>query len=122
MKEIAIVFIGGGLGSVLRFGIGKLFISSLSKFPSATFLVNIIGCLLIGLLVAYFSKSENSFYKLLLVTGFCGGFTTFSSFSNETILMLKNNQINLALVYIISSLLLGLLATFVGYFLMNKFL
>lgn len=122
MKEIAIVFIGGGFGSVLRFGVGKLFISSLSKFPTATFLVNIIGCLLIGLLVAYFSKSENSFYKLLLVTGFCGGFTTFSTFSNETILLLKNNQINLALVYIFSSLLVGLLATLVGYFLMNKFL
>ena len=122
MKEIAIVFIGGGLGSALRFGVGKLFISSLSKFPTATFLVNIIGCLLIGLLVAYFSKSENSFYKLLLVTGFCGGFTTFSTFSNETILLLKNNQITLAATYIISSLLLGLLATFVGYILMNKFL
>ncbi len=122
MKEIAIVFIGGGLGSVLRFGVGKLFISSLSKFPTATFLVNIIGCLLIGLLVAYFSKSENSFYKLLLVTGFCGGFTTYSTFSNETITLLKNNQITVAVIYIISSLLLGLLATFVGYFLMNKFL
>jgi CrcB protein len=122
MKEIAIVFIGGGLGSVLRFSVGKLFISSLSKFPMATFLVNIIGCFLIGLLVAYFSKSENSFYKLLLITGFCGGFTTFSTFSNETILLLKNNQIILAAIYIISSLLLGLLATFVGYILMNKFL
>jgi CrcB protein len=122
MKEIAIVFIGGGFGSVLRFGVGKLFISSMSKFPMATFLVNIIGCFLIGLLLAYFSKSENSFYKLLLVTGFCGGFTTFSTFSNETILLLKNNQITLALVYIISSLLLGLIATFIGYLLINKFL
>jgi CrcB protein len=122
MKEIAIVFIGGGFGSALRFGVGKLFISSMSKFPMATFLVNIIGCFLIGLLLAYFSKSENSFYKLLLVTGFCGGFTTFSTFSNETILLLKNNQITLALVYIISSLLLGLIATFIGYLLMNKFL
>jgi CrcB protein len=122
MKEIAIVFIGGGFGSALRFGVGKLFILSMSKFPMATFLVNIIGCFLIGLLLAYFSKSENSFYKLLLVTGFCGGFTTFSTFSNETILLLKNNQITLALVYIISSLLLGLIATFIGYLLMNKFL
>ncbi len=122
MKEIAIVFIGGGFGSALRFGVGKLFISSMSKFPMATFLVNIIGCFLIGLLLAYFSKSENSFYKLLLVTGFCGGFTTFSTFSNETILLFKNNQITLALVYIISSLLLGLIATFVGYILLNKFL
>lgn len=122
MKEIAIVFIGGGLGSALRFGVSKLFISTTLKFPTATFLVNIIGCLLIGLLLAYFSKTENSFYKLLLVTGFCGGFTTFSTFSNETILLLKNNQFSLALIYIISSLVLGLLATFVGYFLMNKFL
>ena len=122
MKEIAIVFIGGGFGSALRFGVGKLFILSMSKFPMATFLVNIIGCFLIGLLLAYFSKSENSFYKLLLVTGFCGGFTTFSTFSYETILLLKNNQITLAAIYIISSLLLGLIATFVGYLLMNKFL
>ena len=122
MKEIALVFVGGGLGSALRFGIGKLFISSLNKFPTATFLVNMIGCLLIGLFVAYFSKSENSFYKLLLVTGFCGGFTTFSTFSNESIFLLKNNQFTLAVIYILSSLIVGLLATFLGYFLMNKFL
>ena len=122
MKEIALVFVGGGLGSALRFGVGKLFISSLYKFPSATFLVNMIGCLLIGLFVAYFSKSENSFYKLLFVTGFCGGFTTFSTFSNESIFLLKNNQFTLAVIYILSSLIVGLLATFLGYFLMNKFL
>jgi CrcB protein len=122
MKEIALVFVGGGLGSALRFGVGKLFISSLNKFPTATFLVNMIGCLLIGLFVAYFSKSENGFYKLLLVTGFCGGFTTFSTFSNESIFLLKNNQFTLAVIYILSSLIVGLLATFLGYFLMNKFL
>jgi CrcB protein len=122
MKEIALVFVGGGLGSALRFGVGKLFISSLNKFPTATFLVNMIGCLLIGLFVAYFSKSENSFYKLLFVTGFCGGFTTFSTFSNESIFLLKNNQFTLAVIYILSSLIVGLLATFLGYFLMNKFL
>ena len=122
MKEIALVFVGGGLGSALRLGVGKLFISSLNKFPTATFLVNMIGCLLIGLFVAYFSKSENSFYKLLLVTGFCGGFTTFSTFSNESIFLLKNNQFTLAVIYILSSLIVGLLATFLGYFLMNKFL
>jgi CrcB protein len=122
MKEIAIVFVGGGLGSALRFGVGKLLISSTSKFPTATFLVNMMGCLLIGLLIAFFSKSENNFYKLLLVTGFCGGFTTFSTFSNETILLLKNNQIALAVIYIFSSLIVGLLATFLGYLLMHKFL
>ena len=122
MKEIALVFVGGGLGSALRFGVGKLFISSLNKFPTATFLVNMIGCLLIGLFVAYFSKSENSFYKILFVTGFCGGFTTFSTFSNESIFLLKNNQFTLAVIYILSSLIVGLLATFLGYFLMNKFL
>jgi CrcB protein len=122
MKEIAIVFVGGGLGSALRFGVGKLLISSTSKFPMATFLVNMMGCLLIGLLIAFFSKSENNFYKLLLVTGFCGGFTTFSTFSNETILLLKNNQIAFAVIYILSSLIVGLLATFLGYLLMQKFL
>jgi len=122
MKEIAIVFLGGGLGSALRFGVGKLLISSTSKFPTATFLVNMMGCLLIGLLIAFFSKSENNFYKLLLVTGFCGGFTTFSTFSNETILLLKNNQTVLAVIYILSSLIVGLLATFLGYLLIHKFL
>ena len=105
---------------MLRFGIGKLVPFSELKFPTATFLVNIIGSFLIGLLIAYFSKSENNILKLLLVTGLCGGFTTFSTFSNESFLLIKNNELLLAFLYISFSLVVGILATFAGYFLINK--
>jgi fluoride exporter len=116
MKELSLVFIGGGIGSVLRYVISIWLQKGNSNFPWPTFLTNALGCFLIGLLYAFLSK-ENNAYKLLLVTGFCGGFTTFSAFSFEVIQYIEKQQWNLALLYIFLSLLVCLVACALGYFL-----
>ncbi len=94
MKNFLLVFIGGGFGSGLRYLIGKYLNSSLGSFPIGTFTVNILGSLLIGLILGYAAK-ENSLSQnqvLLLATGFCGGFTTFSAFAHENFQLLKNRR------------------------------
>jgi len=116
MKNFLLVFIGGGFGSVLRYLIGKYLNSSLGSFPIGTFTVNIIGSLLIGLILGYAAK-ENSLSQnqvLLLATGFCGGFTTFSAFANENFQLLKTGDIMQFSIYTISSIVVGLIAVFIG--------
>ena len=116
MKNFLLVFIGGGFGSGLRYLIGKYLNSSLGSFPIGTFTVNIIGSLLIGLILGYAAK-ENSLSQnqvLLLATGFCGGFTTFSAFANENFQLLKTGDIMQFSIYTISSIVIGLIAVFIG--------
>lgn len=117
MKTIFYIAIGGGFGSVLRYFttivVNKYFQST---FPYATFAINLIGCLLIGLCFGYFLKQNNisQDFKLFLITGICGGFTTFSAFSIENVQLLQNNQILTAFLYISLSIFLGLIATYAG--------
>ena len=87
-----------------------------SNFPYGTFLANIIGCFLIGVFFAYFDKigATNTSLKFFLITGICGGYTTFSSFSNENVQLLQNNQIGLALLYTALSILIGFTMTYLG--------
>lgn len=116
MKNFLLVFIGGGFGSGLRYIIGRYLNSSLGSFPVGTFTVNIIGSLLIGLILGYAAK-ENSLNQnqvLLLATGFCGGFTTFSAFANENFQLLKTGDIMQFSIYTISSIVVGLIAVFIG--------
>lgn len=117
LKNILLVGAGGFAGSILRYLAGQL-ISSGNNFPSATLIVNIAGCFIIGLLFYY--VNENDTAKLLLATGFCGGFTTFSAFSLENIKLLQNNQYISAVVYILLSIVLGLCATGLGIYLSKK--
>jgi len=116
-KAIMLVGLGGGLGSILRYLSSQLTnkIPNLS-FPLGTFLVNIAGCLLVGILIGLFSRAEfaNPNWKFLLITGFCGGFTTFSAFSAESISMFQSGNSFLAILYIAASVLVGLLAVWLG--------
>ena len=123
MKHVLLVFIGGGTGSVLRYLVGKIFNNSTQGFPWGTFSVNIIGSLLIGILMGMALKnsslSENQ--TLLLVTGFCGGFTTFSAFAYENQVFLKEGDLTNFFIYTLGSIGLGLVAVFIGFFITKNF-
>lgn len=117
MQNILAVFIGGGTGAVLRYLAGVLAVKVLNvNLPVSTFVVNIAGCFILGFLFALFvSKPEiNPALKLALTAGFCGGLTTFSTFSLELFEMLKNAQYMQVFVYLVSSLAVGLLAVWIG--------
>ena len=117
MKSFLLVFLGGGLGSGLRYLI-TIAMNQYSKvLPFGTFTVNMLGCFLTGLILGYAQKENTltSNQTLLLATGFCGGFTTFSAFANENLELIKNGQIFNFSVYTVGSLLIGILAVFIGF-------
>lgn len=111
-----LVGFGGFLGSILRYLISKLNTEiSIHSFPAGTFLVNIIGSLLIGFLVGVLAThAPSSQLRLLLITGFCGGFTTFSAFTNENFNLIANGQFLTSALYIILSIVGGIFAVFGG--------
>ncbi|MEW7292593.1 fluoride efflux transporter CrcB [Aquimarina sp. 2304DJ70-9] len=119
MKQLLLVFIGGGTGSVARYLISKFLNQNLYNFPFGTLTVNIIGSLLIGVILGLSLKANSLSQNtvLLLATGFCGGFTTFSSFAYENQIMLKNGDLWSLFIYTAGSFILGLLAVFLGMFL-----
>lgn len=116
MKQILLVFLGGGLGSALRYGVGRFVITKNMSPLWATFSVNILGSLIIGLVLGFVLKnhSDNNQLTLLIATGFCGGFTTFSAFAFENQQLLKNGDITTMLIYTIGSFAIGILAVFLG--------
>lgn len=123
MKLVLLIGAGGFIGSSLRYLI-SLFVQNkvLTTFPFGTFVVNILGCFLIGAVYALSDRGNlGAEWRLFLATGILGGFTTFSSFSNETVSMMRDAQYGSALLYVGSSVILGLLATFLGIFLIKLF-
>ncbi len=113
INNFIIVAIGGASGAMLRFAFS--FIKTNYNFPWQTMVVNLIGCFFIGILISLFktNKIENNTY-LLLATGLCGGFTTFSTFSAESLYLLQQDKIFYFFLYILSTVCLGLIATYIG--------
>lgn len=117
-----IIALGGGIGSALRYAVSKFVQDSTNgAFPYHTFAVNIVGCLLIGLFYGLAARGYlgNNTTTLLLTTGLCGGFTTFSTFCNENIALLRGDNAFVALVYVASSVFCGLLAVALGYLIID---
>lgn len=116
MKSIIYVFIGGGTGSVLRYLMQMVINRNIiTAFPLGTFVVNIIGCMLIGMFYTLsdrFNLSQD--IRLLLTVGLCGGFTTFSTFSTESLNLLKGELYGMSLLYTLSSVAIGIIFTFAG--------
>lgn len=119
LKTILYIAIGGAIGSVMRYFISVLVNKYWSNhFPMATFITNVLGCFLIGFLIGILEKNHltSSNLKWFLITGFCGGFTTFSAFGIENLTLLQSDNSFLAFLYIGLSLVLGLLAVWLGLF------
>lgn len=122
LHTLLIVALGGGIGSALRYAVSKFVQDSTNgAFPYHTFAVNIVGCLLIGLFYGLAARGHlgNNTTTLLLTTGLCGGFTTFSTFCNENIALLRGDNAFVAILYIASSMFCGLLAVALGYLIID---
>ena len=117
LRTLLIVGIGGFLGSISRYlsqvVAGKIFSSG---FPAGIFIVNIVGCLLIGIVYALSERGNllTAEMRLFLAVGFCGGFTTFSTFSYDNLMLLKDGSVGLLLINTFGSVALGMLAVYAG--------
>ncbi|WP_224490847.1 fluoride efflux transporter CrcB [Robertkochia flava] len=116
LKALILVFIGGGAGSALRYLLSKWLNPLIAHFYIGTFSVNIIGCLVIGLISGWVVRTNylDQTIGLLLITGFCGGFTTFSTFSLENLEILKSGELNSFFLYSLMSLITGIAAVMGG--------
>jgi CrcB protein len=122
IKEILLVGLGGGVGSVLRY-----FSAVCSNkichtvFPAGTFFVNILGCFMIGLLIGFLDHRQilDENYRLLFVTGFCGGFTTFSAFSVESLRLFESGHTLSGILYVMASVLIGIAVVWLGIWLLK---
>ena len=116
MKLTLAVGLGSFIGGVFRYLLSQaIHAKFLSTFPFGTLAVNIIGCLFIGMVFELNAKGTiTQEWRLFLATGILGGFTTFSAFSNETVGLLRDGQIGYASIYVVASVLIGLVCTFIG--------
>ena len=108
--NVLAVGLGGAIGAVLRYLLGQAIPRLAGVFPLGTFCVNIVGCFAIGVIVALAGRNSGIDPRLVLFlqTGICGGFTTFSTFSFETVSLMDEGKIPLALLYLCASVMLGI--------------
>lgn len=117
IRNILLVGLGGGVGSIARYWCQKWFADHIqNSFPWGTFTVNILGCFLIGLIYALAEKTTllSPQTRLMLITGLCGGFTTFSTFAFENMSLVRSGDYVYLILYISASVLLGIAAVFAG--------
>jgi len=118
IRTIVLIGIGGGLGSILRY-LTAIIVNRFfqTTFPLATFAANILGCLVIGLLLGLFERQHftNPDLKYLFITGFCGGYTTFSTFAAENMSLFQSENSPVAFLYIAASVLTGVFAVWLGF-------
>jgi CrcB protein len=121
--NILIVFLGGGFGAVCRylFGVGVVRLSSPAQGPFATFMINVLGSFLMGLLIGFLARTGTTDrWRLLLGVGVLGGFTTFSSYSLEAVMMIERKAYPLAAAYIVGSVVMGVLGLMLGLMIMRR--
>lgn len=118
---LLLIATGGAIGSVLRYLVGRAVQgASASGFPIGTLVVNVVGCFLIGAFVRFLLNMQTSAeLRAFLVIGFCGGFTTFSTFSYETVGLIEGGEYARAATYVVASVVICILATFAGMAAMN---
>lgn len=106
MGVILAIFIGGGLGSISRYGVSKLVEEFWSgSFPMGTFVANLLSCILMGVVVGFFyNKITSAEMRALILIGFCGGFSTFSTFSKETLTLMQTGNYIIALLNVVVSI------------------
>ena len=122
MNAYLIVFLGAGLGGVLRYGVNIAALRLLgSTFPYGTLTVNVVGSFIMGMLAGYFAlkADPDQTWRLFLTTGMMGGFTTFSAFSLETALLYERGTLGLTALYVFASVVLSIGALFVGLFIIR---
>lgn len=121
MKQALLVFLGGGLGSVARYFLSLKLNNYENAIPYGTLLANVLGSLFIGIIFGYMLKTGNLSERnsLLLATGFCGGFTTFSTFIYENYLFVKDGDYFSFLPYLAITFILGFIALFLGLYLVK---
>jgi CrcB protein len=123
MKELIYVFIGGGLGSLVRYLLGKwLNAFHNSTFPFGTFTINIIACFVLGFIIGLADHKQllSPATSLFWAVGFCGGFSTFSAFTSESLSLIQQGQNSTMLLYVLLSVIVCLTATFGGLFIAER--
>ena len=122
LKSLFFVGLGSCVGGMARYFLSRVVQQwSLSSFPFGTMAVNILGCFAIGLFYALFEQQNlmNTYLKLFLTVGFCGGFTTFSTFVNENYLLVKDGNFMSFVMYVGGSIFLGFIMLYLGYWLVR---
>ena len=116
--NLLLIAIGGAAGSLLRYGCSRWL--NAPGFPYGTLTVNLFGSFLIGALLSFFTGDADAGKRFLLITGFCGGFTTFSAFSLEALQLLQQSKFTTFFIYTFATIVFGLLATYAGFKLMQS--